>query len=145
MKRYVEHIIVPYIEHVRDEFDLPLKQKALCIFDVYKAHQDKSLLSFMEEKGIKVVFVPASCTDCLQPLHIQINDRFKSLLKSEFQMHYANEIKSSLEKGVDIENVEVDMRLSKIKPIHAKWLVKATDQISEDTELITRAFEKAGI
>lgn len=48
-------------------------------------------------------------------------------------MYYANEVKYFLEKGVDIENVEVDMRLSKIKPIHAKWLVKATGQLSKDT------------
>lgn len=42
------------------------------------------------------------------------------------------------------ENVEVGMRLSKIKPINAKWLVKATDQLSKDTELIARAFDKPG-
>lgn len=60
-------------------------------------------------------------------------------------MYYANEVKYCLEKGVDIEDVEVDMRLSKIKPIHAKWLVKATGQLSKDTELIARAFDKAGI
>lgn len=60
MKRYVEKVIIPYIDQVCDDLDLPLKQKAICIFDVYKAHQDKALLSYMEEKGIKVIFVPAS-------------------------------------------------------------------------------------
>lgn len=56
MQRYVEKIIVPSIQrvHVRDELDLPLRQKALCISDVYKAHYDKALLNVMEEKGIKV-------------------------------------------------------------------------------------------
>lgn len=60
-------------------------------------------------------------------------------------MYYASEVKCSLDKGVDIENGEVDMRLSKIKPVNSKWLVEATDQLSNDTKLIARAFDKAGI
>lgn len=66
-------------------------------------------------------------------------------LKSEFQLYDANEVKCSMEEGVNIKNVEVYMCLSKIKYIHAKWLVKATDQLGKDTELITRGFDKAGI
>lgn len=70
MKRYVEKFVIPYIDQVRDDLELPLKQKAHCIFDVFKAHQDKELLSYMEEKGIKVIFVPAACTDRLQLLDV---------------------------------------------------------------------------
>lgn len=113
MQSYFEEIIISYIERVRrDEFDLPLRQKALCIFYINKAHQDNSLLNFMEEEGIKVVFVTAACTDSLQSFDIKINGRFKTLLKSEFQMYYANEVKCSLKKGVDIKNVKVAMHLS---------------------------------
>lgn len=144
MKRYVEKVIIPYIDQVRDDLDLPLKQKALCIFDVYMAHQDKELLSYVEEKGIKVVFVPAACTDRLQPLDVQINGKFKSLLKSQFQNFYAQEVKAALASGVDVESVNIDLRLSKIKPVHAKWLVYAIEQLA-DRELIAGAFEKAGI
>lgn len=61
MQRYVEKIIIPYIESVLDEIDLQLRQKALCVLDVYKATQDKSLLNVMEEKGITFLFV--ACTD----------------------------------------------------------------------------------
>ena len=77
MCRYMEKVIVPYVERVRDELDLPLRQKALCIFDVFKAHQDKCVLNALEDKDIKVVFVPAACTDRLQPLDIQINGNAK--------------------------------------------------------------------
>lgn len=90
---------------MRDNLDLPLKQKALYIFDVYKAHQNKKLLTYIEEKGIKVVIVPAACTDRLQPLDVQINGKFKSLMKSQFQSFYADEVKSALENGVDIKIV----------------------------------------
>lgn len=62
IKKYVEKVIQPYIEHVRNDLNLHLKQKAFCTFDVYKAYQDKALLTNMEENGIKVVFVHATCT-----------------------------------------------------------------------------------
>lgn len=72
--------------HRTGDLDLPPKQKALCISDVYKANQDKELLTYMDEKGIKVVFVPVACTDRLQPLDVQINGKFKSLLNFRFSM-----------------------------------------------------------
>lgn len=84
MKRYRKKVILPYIEQVGDDLDLPPKQKALCISDVYKANQDKELLTYMDEKGIKVV--PVACTDRLQPLDVQINGKFKSLLNFRFSM-----------------------------------------------------------
>lgn len=53
MKRYRKKVIVPYIEQVRDDIDLPPKQKELCISDVYKANQDKELLPYMDERRNK--------------------------------------------------------------------------------------------
>lgn len=41
MIRYVEKGIVPYVNQVKDECDLPLKQKAICIFDVLKRIRTK--------------------------------------------------------------------------------------------------------
>lgn len=64
--------------------------------NVYKPRKDKELLAYMEEKVIRVVSVPAACTDRLQPLNVQINGEFKSLLKSKFQSFYADEVKSAL-------------------------------------------------
>lgn len=86
MKRYRKKVILQYIEQVRADLDLPPKQKALCISDVYKANQDKELLTYMDKKGIKVVFVPVACTDRLQPLDVQIIGKFKFLLNFRFSM-----------------------------------------------------------
>lgn len=87
MKRYVEKINeCRRLNRCVMTRDLPFKQEALFIFDVYKAHQDNELLIYMEEKVIKVVFVPAVCTDRLQPLDVQINGKFKSLLNFRVSM-----------------------------------------------------------
>lgn len=53
-------------------------------------------------------------------------------------------MKAALASGVYVESVNIDLRLSKIKPIHAKWLVYAIEQLA-DSELIASAFEKAEI
>ena len=66
MVRYVEKVIVPYVEKQRDL--LPIKQinqPALCIFDVFAAHRNATVLDTLKENNIQVVFVPASCTDML--------------------------------------------------------------------------------
>lgn len=86
MKRYRQKVNLPYIEQVRADLDLPPKQKAFCISDVYKANQDKELLTYMDEKGIKVVFVPVACTDRPKPNQRQIQ------IPSEFQIFHADEV-----------------------------------------------------
>ena len=120
MKRFVEKVIIPYVDNVNYEYDLPLVQTALCIFDVYQTHRGEELLQLLGKNNIRVVYVPASCTDQLQPL--LPNNVFKTLLKSEFQDFYASEIQRQLEAGTDVRDVKVDLKLSVIKPLHAKWL-----------------------
>lgn len=34
-KKYVNEVIAPCVESEHEELDLPLKSKALCVFDVY--------------------------------------------------------------------------------------------------------------
>lgn len=63
MKRYVEKFVILYIDQVCDDLELLLKQKVFCIFDVFKVYEDKELFLYMEEKGIKVIFVFVVCID----------------------------------------------------------------------------------
>lgn len=51
-------------------------------------------------------------------------------------------MKAALASGVDVEGVNIDLRLSKIKPVLAKWLMHANEHLA-DRELIASAFEKA--
>lgn len=53
-------------------------------------------------------------------------------------------MKAALASGVDVEGVNIDLRLSKIKPVLAKWLMHANEHLA-DRELIASAFEKAWI
>ena len=86
-----------------------------------------------------------SCTDFLQPLDIKVNKLFKDLLKAEFNEWYLAEIFKALESGTVITDVKIDLRSSALKPIHAKWMVFAVNQLSDHKDIIKTAFEAAGI
>ncbi len=75
MIRYVEKIIVPYVENCRDllaeeESLVSYKQKALCLFDVFAAHRASELIDLLRQNNIEPIYIPASCTDKLQPLDL---------------------------------------------------------------------------
>lgn len=143
--RYIDKVVIPYIEKIKDQDDLPLKQHALCIFDVYAAHRGEQFLNKLQKNNIHVVFVPASCTDQLQPLDLAINGPFKKHMKAQFENYYSNKVADQMKKGVKVEDIKVDLRLSVVKPLHAKWVTKSVDEISKNIELIKKAWAMAGI
>ncbi|CAG2210204.1 unnamed protein product [Mytilus edulis] len=98
MLHYIEHLLVPYVTDKRDELDLPLKQPALAIFDVFSAHRHASVLDALHRANIKVVYVPAGCTDQLQPLDLRVNKVYKDILRAKFQDWYADEVAKFLKK-----------------------------------------------
>ena len=141
---YVDKILVPYIEGIRE--NLPLNKSnahALCIFDVLRAHQCESFINKLSENDIKVRFVPASYTGELQPLDLSGNDTFKQSVKNAFQSWYADEINKNLRNSQNIDELDVDLRLSHLNPIHAGWLVSAYQKIIAD--VIKLGWKKAGI
>ena len=89
------------------------------------------------------VFVPASCTDSPQPLDLSVNKVFKDLLKSEFQKWYADKVCASLTE--ESGDPTFDMKLSYLKPIHAKWLVSAVQELSRHNDKLCSGFREAGI
>ena len=74
---YVKNIILPYIRKVHRTQNLSKSQMALCIFDVFRAQMGEDFLDFLSENNIKVVYVPACCTDRLQPLDVSVQKAVK--------------------------------------------------------------------
>ena len=92
MKEYFEQIILPYINKKCEDLKSVENHPALLIFDNFKAQCTKDLLTFLDDKNIYVVLIPANCTDELQPLHLNVNKTSKEFLRSKFQNWYAQEI-----------------------------------------------------
>ena len=141
MLEYISNVVVPHVNNARVQLDLPLRKKALAIFDVFSAHRHERVLEKLKQANIAYVFIPAGCTDQLQPLDLKVNKVFKDSLKKQFNNWYAEKVNASLRKSKNAE--VVDLRLSSIKCTHAMWLESACKDISSD--LIKLAFELAGI
>jgi len=151
MIRYVEKVLLSYVESVRNSLLITQHdQMALAIFDVFKAHCSDKLLALHKKSRIAVVFVPASCTDKLQPLDQRINKKYKEELRKEFQMWFANMVAKKLSNKKDNDEIcertaDIDLQTSVIKPLHAKWLIKCHETLERDHEFITQAFNAVGI
>jgi hypothetical protein len=77
------------------------------------------------------VFIPGGCTGELQPLDLSGNAQDKYEVKKEFTLWYADLVQRQLDKGTDVEKLVIDLKLSTIKPVHAKWMINAFEKIEQ--------------
>ena len=110
---------------------------------MFKARRSQTLLAKLKANIIKVVNVPPSCTDQLQPLDVTPNKIYKDELKSAFQNYFSDCVADKLKNNKSV--TKIDLRTSAIKPIHAKWLMKFHAIINSKPEMIKSAFEQCGI
>ena len=108
---YVNNIILPFIRKIKRTQNLPKDQKSLCIFDMFRAQMGEDFLDLLAEKNIKVVFVPACCTDRLQPLDVSVQKAVKKHLRKSFEEWYSNQIVNQLKlhENSDTENELIDL------------------------------------
>lgn len=102
MLDYIQNIIVPYVDNVRDHSGVGKEKSALAIFDHFKGQLIPAVTNALEENNIYSALVPATCTDRLQPLDLSVNKSAKMFLRSEFQKWYANQINSQLSEDDSI-------------------------------------------
>jgi len=99
------------------------RQKALAIFDLFAA-RCQAVLDLLKRNGICVIFIPGGCTGELQPLDLTVNDYYKKQLKNCFSDWYASKIHQNLANANDVTDVDIDLRTSVVKPVHARWLMQ---------------------
>ena len=85
MKRYIEKILLPYVNRKWEDLKLQPDHPVLTIFDNFTGQGTESLLELLEANHIHVVLVPANCTDRLQPLDVSVNKPAKNFLRQQFQ------------------------------------------------------------
>ena len=71
---------------------------------MFRGQRTEWFLAALKEPHIQVVFVPANCTDLLQPLDLSVNKPFKDQIRSKFGEWYAAEVKKQLDNGVPLQN-----------------------------------------
>lgn len=143
MIEYIQSIILPYVEGKRKELKLSADQPALAIFDVFKGQQTEGVLEMLEENNIHVVSVPANCTDRLQPMDLSINKSVKEFMRGKFRDWFSEQVQEQLSEGKEIS--PVDLRMSTMKPLGARWLVSLYDYITENKSIVENGFKAAGL
>ena len=137
--------LFPYVEKRKVELKLPETQKAMLIFDVFKGQITNKVIKFIEENNCVIVHVPNNMTDQFQPLDLNVNGHTKEFLKGKFEFWYAQQVTSQLEGRSSVFHVQVPLKLSVIKPIHAKWLLDLYDHLRNSSDTIIMGFAMAGI
>ena len=143
MIEYIETIILPYVEGKRKELELSVDQPALAIFDVFKGQQTEGVLKILEENNILVVSVPANCTDRLQPMDLSVNKSVKEFMRSKFRDWYSDQVQDRFNEENEI--TPVDLKMSTMKPLSARWLVSLHDYITGNQSIVVNGFKAAGL
>ena len=86
-------------------------------------------------------------TKFYKPLELAVNGYAKRFLKRKFNEWYSGQVKAQLDDGISIDDVQVGLQLTKLKPIHARWLVEFYNHMttSKGKEIIDNGWKAAGI
>ena len=121
--KLLDEIVIPYVESERKRLDLEQTQFALIILDVFMGQMTQQVIDKLRENYILISRVPANMTHIFQPLDLTVNGSAKSFMKKKFTEWYSSEITKALDNDVQLEDIEIKLRLSILKPLHAEWLV----------------------
>ena len=128
--KLIDTIIKPYIAQEKKRLSFPPQQRALIIWDVFKGQMTDVVKDKLKSLMIEQVSVPANMTHFFQPLDLTVNRVAKNFTKKEFTSYYLGVIQQGLQDGKQLEDIEVDLRLSVIKHLHAQWLVNMYNFLS---------------
>ena len=122
--KFIEEILQPYIKKVIERGNLAADQKSFVIMDVFKGQVTPMVLNLHKGSEIVVVLVPTNMTNFLQPLDLTVNGYVKKFMRGKFNVWYSLQIGNQLDAGKQLQEIDVPLRLSLLKPLYAEWLVE---------------------
>ena len=66
-------------------------------------------------------------TNYFQPLDLTVNGPAKQFLEGKFEEWYAKEVKRQVDNSMEVYSIDVNTKMSVLKPIHAHWLIGLYD------------------
>ena len=133
-----DEIILPYVNLERQRLLKP-NQQAIGIFDVFRGQITDDVLTQYKDNNIEVVSAPANMTGLLQPLDLTV--------KSKFNHWYMSEFTKQMDDGKSVEEVDVKLQLTRLKPLHVEWLTELYNHMTtqEGKDFIMSGWKAAGI
>ena len=117
----------------------------MLICDVFKGQWTKAVKNVVKESNGKMFSVPNNWTNYFQPLDLTVNKSSKDFVRKEAQSWYSLEIVKQMEAGKRSDQIKVDVCVSVVKPLHAKWIVKYYDYSRTKPQLIIKGWKESGI
>ena len=98
------------------------------------------VLNIYKEFNILVVLVPANMKNFLQPLDLTVNGYVKKFI------WYSLQTGNQLDVGKQLQDIDVSLRLSLLKPCHAEWLVECYNHMTTTAaqNIIQNGWKAAG-
>ena len=136
-------ITFPYLSTKKKELGYPEDQRSLIIMDTLKGQDNKKMKRLCAENNCELVIVPHNLTNKFQPL--DINQSAKKFISNKFNAWYADRVSKQLSNGVAPGDVKVSLKLSDLKPLHARWIVETYSYLKHQNDSIIKVFDAAGI
>ena len=84
-------------------------------------------------------------TSIFQPLDLSVDRSYKSLLRREAQSWHSLQIDKQMKEGKKAHEINVDTRISIMKPLHAKWVFSFYDYMKNHSDIVLARWRKSKI
>ena len=80
----------------------------------------QTVLDTLQKEETSISRVPAGMTHIYQVLDLTVNGYAKRFVKKKFNEWYTKQVQQQLDEGKEVEQIEVKLTLTTVKPIHVK-------------------------
>ena len=101
----------------------------MLIYDVFQGQTTGKFLDVLKDNNILSMKIPPNMTHVFQLLDLTVSKFAKNFMKGMLSTWFSRQISLGLEVSVELDDIEVDYRLSVLKPLRAKWLVELYNNI----------------
>ena len=99
----------------------------------------------LKKNDIITIHIPNNHTNLFQPLDISVNKNAKWFIADKYQNWYAEKVLQQLNRRVAAHDVKVDVKLSIMKPLHAKLIIEMYHHLKCSKQIMISGFRKAHI
>ena len=117
------------------------------VMDTYAIHISEDFLNWYHEEfpHLLVLFICPNCTAWLQPLDISFNGPFKGHLRQAAGEWLAKHMQQQLKIVSNPTEVELNVKLSHLRPHFCRWVASALRSIGNMHSTISRGWRESGM
>ena len=102
----------------------------MLIIDLFSGQATPVVLQKLREIYIFLVRIPLNMTNLFQPPDLTVNGAAKAFMKRRFTEWHSREIWKELESRKELNDIDIKLTLTILKPLHASWLTDLHDYLT---------------